>query len=51
MPRFYASATPRVERALAARGYEPVPAPTGEFLKAGGSVKCLVLTLDAFGGG
>ena len=42
---------PRTERALAERGYEAVPVPTGEFLKAGGSVKCLVLTLDAFGGG
>ena len=37
------------ERALRARGYRPVATPTDEFIKAGGSVKCLVLMLDAFG--
>lgn len=36
------------ERALRARGLTPVPTPTDEFLKSGGSVKCLVLQLDAF---
>lgn len=36
------------ERALRDRGLTPVPAPTDEFLKSGGSVKCLVLQLDAF---
>jgi N-dimethylarginine dimethylaminohydrolase len=36
------------ERALVARGLTPVATPTDEFLKSGGSVKCLVLQLDAF---
>lgn len=36
------------ERALRARDLVPVPTPTDEFLKSGGSVKCLVLQLDAF---
>jgi N-dimethylarginine dimethylaminohydrolase len=36
------------ERALLERGYTPVSSPTDEFLKSGGSVKCLVLQLDAF---
>lgn len=36
------------ERALLARDLVPVPTPTDEFLKSGGSVKCLVLQLDAF---
>lgn len=36
------------ERALRDRGLTPVPSPTDEFLKSGGSVKCLVLQLDAF---
>jgi N-dimethylarginine dimethylaminohydrolase len=36
------------ERALLDRGLSPVATPTDEFLKAGGSVKCLVLQLDAF---
>jgi len=35
-------------RALEERGYECVATPTSEFIKAGGSVKCLVLTLDTF---
>jgi N-dimethylarginine dimethylaminohydrolase len=30
------------------RGFRPLPTPTDEFIKAGGSVKCLVLMLDAF---
>ncbi len=36
------------EQALVARDLVPVPTPTDEFLKSGGSVKCLVLQLDAF---
>lgn len=32
---------PRTEKALRARGYEPVPLETGEFRKSGGSVFCL----------
>ena len=36
------------ERALIERGLTPVATPTDEFLKSGGSVKCLVLQLDAF---
>jgi N-dimethylarginine dimethylaminohydrolase len=32
--------------ALAERGYEPVAAPLDEFVKAGGSAKCLTLRLD-----
>lgn len=32
---------PLTERALRARGYEPVPLETGEFRKSGGSVFCL----------
>lgn len=36
------------ERALLDRGLTPLATPTDEFLKAGGSVKCLVLQLDAF---
>lgn len=34
--------------ALAERGYTCLATPTAEFIKAGGSVKCLVLTLDTF---
>ena len=34
--------------ALETRGFEVVEAPMDEFIKAGGSVKCLVLTLDSF---
>lgn len=33
---------------LADRGFQSVQVPTDEFIKAGGSVKCLVLTLDTF---
>jgi N-dimethylarginine dimethylaminohydrolase len=36
------------ERALEARGLTPIATSTDEFLKSGGSVKCLVLQLDAF---
>ena len=32
--------------ALRARAYRCVETPTSEFIKAGGSIKCLVLTLD-----
>jgi N-dimethylarginine dimethylaminohydrolase len=39
---------PKTARALEERGYEPVETPTDEFIKAGGSVKCLTLMLDAF---
>ena len=35
--------------ALARLGLRTVETPTDEFIKAGGSVKCLVLMLDAFG--
>ena len=34
--------------ALTARGYRCVETPTAEFIKAGGSVKCLILMLDGF---
>ena len=36
------------EASIAALGLRPVSTPTDEFIKAGGSVKCLVLMLDAF---
>jgi N-dimethylarginine dimethylaminohydrolase len=36
----------RLHAALAERGYEPIAAPLGEFVKAGGSAKCLTLRLD-----
>jgi N-dimethylarginine dimethylaminohydrolase len=39
---------PETERALAQRGLRTVATATDEFLKAGGSVKCLVLMLDAY---
>jgi N-dimethylarginine dimethylaminohydrolase len=32
--------------ALSARGYTPTATPLGEFVKAGGSAKCLTLRLD-----
>lgn len=38
----------RTVAALERRGFRCVETPMGEFLKAGGSVKCLVLTLDHF---
>ena len=31
---------------LAAAGYEPIATPLDEFVKAGGSAKCLTLRLD-----
>ncbi|MDA1001794.1 MAG: arginine deiminase-related protein [Chloroflexi bacterium] len=40
---------PETEAALAARELRAVSTPTDEFIKAGGSVKCLVLMLDAYG--
>jgi N-dimethylarginine dimethylaminohydrolase len=36
----------RLHEALAARGYQPKSTPLGEFVKAGGSAKCLTLRLD-----
>jgi N-dimethylarginine dimethylaminohydrolase len=42
------SGCPETGAALAARGLRAVECPTDEFIKAGGSVKCLVLMLDAF---
>jgi N-dimethylarginine dimethylaminohydrolase len=37
---------PRLHRELRARGFEPVECPLSEFVKAGGSAKCLTLRLD-----
>jgi N-dimethylarginine dimethylaminohydrolase len=37
---------PNLARALAERGYEAIPLPLSEFLKAGGGAKCLTLRLD-----
>jgi N-dimethylarginine dimethylaminohydrolase len=31
---------------LETRGYQPHPVPLDEFMKAGGSAKCLTLALD-----
>jgi N-dimethylarginine dimethylaminohydrolase len=42
------SGCPSTVAALSARGLRVVETPTDEFIKAGGSVKCLVLMLDAF---
>ena len=39
---------PATVRALRDRGYDAVESATDEFIKAGGSVKCLTLMLDAF---
>ncbi len=39
---------PATETAVASIGKRVVATPTDEFIKAGGSVKCLVLMLDAF---
>jgi N-dimethylarginine dimethylaminohydrolase len=36
----------RLHAALGSRGYEPVATPLDEFVKAGGSAKCLTLRLD-----
>jgi N-dimethylarginine dimethylaminohydrolase len=35
-----------LQAALAAQGYEPIATPLDEFVKAGGSAKCLTLRLD-----
>ncbi len=37
---------PELHRELQARGYTPVATPLGEFVKSGGSAKCLTLRLD-----
>lgn len=37
---------PRLEAELRTRGFEPHPTPLDEFIKAGGSAKCLTLRLD-----
>ncbi|MEM9186778.1 MAG: arginine deiminase-related protein [Planctomycetota bacterium] len=37
---------PRLHEALASRSYEPTATPLSEFVKAGGSAKCLSLRLD-----
>ena len=37
---------PRLEADLSARGFEPHATPLDEFIKAGGSAKCLTLRLD-----
>jgi len=37
---------PAAARLLEERGYAPVPLPLDEFMKAGGSAKCLTLALD-----
>jgi N-dimethylarginine dimethylaminohydrolase len=41
------AASPELRRALEARGYRVHETPLTEFLKAGGSAKCLTLRLDA----
>jgi N-dimethylarginine dimethylaminohydrolase len=37
---------PRLHRQLQMRSFRPVETPLGEFVKAGGSAKCLTLRLD-----
>jgi len=37
---------PKLHAALRSRGFEPIATPLGEFVKAGGSAKCLTLRLD-----
>jgi N-dimethylarginine dimethylaminohydrolase len=37
---------PKLHKALGARGFTPLETPLGEFVKAGGSAKCLTLRLD-----
>ncbi|HEX5104586.1 MAG TPA: arginine deiminase-related protein [Pirellulaceae bacterium] len=37
---------PNLHRDLASRGYSPIATPLSEFVKAGGSAKCLTLRLD-----
>jgi N-dimethylarginine dimethylaminohydrolase len=39
-------ATPALVRDLAKKGFEVVQTPLSEFMKAGGSAKCLTLRLD-----
>jgi N-dimethylarginine dimethylaminohydrolase len=39
-------ATPAFVQALARKGFEVVQTPLSEFMKAGGSAKCLTLRLD-----
>ena len=41
-----AACTPRLERELRARDFEPVVVDVSEFLKAGGGPRCLTLALD-----
>ncbi len=43
--------TPRLERELRARGFDPVVVDVSEFLKAGGGPRCLTLALDVRLGG
>jgi N-dimethylarginine dimethylaminohydrolase len=43
--------TPRLERELGARGFDPVVVDVSEFLKAGGGPRCLTLALDVRLGG
>jgi N-dimethylarginine dimethylaminohydrolase len=40
------SGCPTTERLLHERGYQPHPVPLDEFMKSGGSAKCLTLALD-----
>ena len=37
---------PELHRELASRGFTPIATPLGEFVKSGGSAKCLTLRLD-----
>ena len=37
---------PKLAEELASRGYETIATPLDEFIKAGGSAKCLTLRLD-----
>ena len=37
---------PELHRELQSRGYTPIATPLGEFVKSGGSAKCLTLRLD-----
>ncbi len=39
------AASPQLQDQLRARGFEPTPKPLGEFMKAGGAAKCLILRL------
>jgi len=41
-----ASCSPRLERELRARGFEPVVVDVSEFMKSGGGPRCLTLALD-----